>query len=112
MLARGDLIESDPDLVIRFLRGLVKGSEYAMQHRDETVDIVAAALKLDKAAADVTRKMTFPMRFDRRLYERYKQSSDFMVEMNFSKEPVDFDKCFWTDGLAAVDPARVEKQPV
>lgn len=107
--ARADLIANQPELVIRFVRALIKGSDYATAHRDETVDIVAAALKLDRKAADVTRKMNFPVRFDKRLYERYKQSADFMLARKFTDKPIDFKECFWTAGVASVDPSRVEK---
>jgi len=110
LTARGDLVASNPDLVTRFLRGLIKGSEYAMKNRDETVNIVAAALKLDKKASEVTREMTFPMRFDKRLYDRYGVSAKFMLEKKFVEKPVNFSTCFWTNGIAAVEAARVEKQ--
>jgi ABC-type nitrate/sulfonate/bicarbonate transport system substrate-binding protein len=59
LTARGDLIAQNPEMVTRFLRALIKGSDYAMSHRDETVDIVAAALKLDKKASEVTKQMNF-----------------------------------------------------
>lgn len=111
LCARGDLAEKNADMLIRFTRALIKGSDYAMANRDETVDIVAAALKLDKAAADVTRKMNFPVRFDKRLWERYQQSADFMLARKFTEKPVNLEECFWTKGVAAVDPSRVEKKP-
>src|SRR5262249_28633613 len=87
LTARGDLTTKNPDMLVRFLRALVKGSEYATAHRDETVDIVAAALKLDKAAAEVTRKMNFPIAFDQRLYDRYGSSAKFMLAKNMIKDP-------------------------
>lgn len=107
--ARGDLVASNPDLVKRFVRALIKGSDYAMKNRDETVDIVAAALKLDKKAAEVTKVMNFPVAFDKRLHDRYAVSAKFMLEKKFVEKPVDPKTCFWTDGVAAVDPARVQK---
>lgn len=109
LAARGDLLASNPDLVKRFVRALIKGSDYAMSHRDETVDIVAAALKLDKKASEVTKQMNFPVRFDKRLYTRYGTSAKFMLDKKFVEKPVDFASCFWTDGVASVDPSRVEK---
>ena len=109
LAARGDLIASNPDLVIRFVRALIKGSDYAMSHRDETVDIVAAALKLDKKASEVTKQMNFPVRFDKRVYQRYGTSAQFMLDKKFVEKPVDFSSCFWTNGVAAVDSTRVEK---
>jgi len=33
-----------------------------------------------------------------------------MIEKKFVEKPVDFSTCFWTDGIAATDPARVEKR--
>jgi len=110
LTARGDLVEKNPDMIKHFLKALIKGSDYAMAHRDETVDIVSAALKLDKKASEVTRQMNFPMRFDKRLYDRYGESAKFMIEKKFVEKPVDFSTCFWTDGIAATDPARVEKR--
>jgi ABC-type nitrate/sulfonate/bicarbonate transport system substrate-binding protein len=107
--ARGDLIQSNPELVKKFVRALIKGSDYAMAHRDETVDIVAAALKLDKKAAEVTKVMNFPVAFDKRLYDRYGVSANFMLEKKFVEKPVDFKSCFWTDGVSAVDSKRVQK---
>jgi len=109
LAARGDLVAANPDLVKRFVRALAKGSDYAMANRDETVDIVAAALKLDKKASEVTKQMNFPLKFDKRLYERYGTSAKFMQEKKFVEKPVDFASCFWTDGIAAADPKRVEK---
>ena len=90
-----------------FLRGAVLLSQ--KKHKPAMEDF-ERALKLDKKAAQVTRKMNFPLRFDKRLYDRYEVSSKFMVEMGFSKQPVDFDKAFWTTGIARVDPSRVEKR--
>lgn len=110
LVARGDLTKDKPEMVTRFLRALIKGSDYATAHRDETVDIVAAALKLDKKAADVTRKMNFPIAFDKRTYDRYGASTDFMLAHKMIKDPIDLKSCFWTKGIAAVDPKRVMQQ--
>jgi NitT/TauT family transport system substrate-binding protein len=110
LTARGDLVAQNPDMIKRFLKALIKGSDYAMSHRDETVNIVSAALKLDKKASEVTKQMNFPLRFDKRLYDRYGESAKFMMEKKFVEKPVDFSTCFWTDGIAAADPARVEKR--
>jgi ABC-type nitrate/sulfonate/bicarbonate transport system substrate-binding protein len=110
LTARGDLVEKNPEMVTRFLRALIKGRDYAMKNRDETVDIVAAALKLDKKASEVTKQMNFPLAFDKRLYDRYGVSAKFMGEKKFVEKPVDFNTCFWTNGIAAVDPKRVEKR--
>jgi ABC-type nitrate/sulfonate/bicarbonate transport system substrate-binding protein len=107
LTARGDLTSKKPGLLARFLKALVKGSDYATANRDETVDIVAAALKLDKTAAEVTRKMNFPIAFDQRLYDRYGSSAKFMLAKSMIKEPIDFSTCFWTEGLSKVDPKRV-----
>ena len=109
LTARGDLVEKNPEMVTRFLRALAKGSDYAMKNRDETVDIVAAALKLDKKASEVTKQMNFPLAFDKRLYDRYGVSAKFMMEKKFVEKPVDFASCFWTTGIASVDPKRVQK---
>jgi ABC-type nitrate/sulfonate/bicarbonate transport system substrate-binding protein len=109
MCARADVIDGNPDMLVRFLRGLIKGSDYAMTHPDETVDIVAAALKLDKKAAEVIKHMQFPLAFDHRVYDRYGTSSKFMVTKGWLKQPADFDKCFWIDGIAKVDPKRIDK---
>jgi ABC-type nitrate/sulfonate/bicarbonate transport system substrate-binding protein len=107
LVARGDLTAEKPELVTRFLKALIKGSDYATDHRDETVNIVAAALKLDKKAAEVTREMNFPVAFDKRLYERYGVQADFMLSHKMIKDPIDLKSCFWTKGIAAADPKRV-----
>ena len=109
MSARADVIDNNPDMLVHFLRGLIKGSDYANAHPDETVDIVAAALKLDRKAAELIKHMQFPLAFDRRVYEHYAASSKFMVSKGWLKQPADLDKCFWTDGIAQVDPKRVDK---
>ncbi|WP_046868113.1 ABC transporter substrate-binding protein [Microvirga massiliensis] len=108
LVARGDLIAENPDLVKRFMKALVQGSDYAQANRDETVNIVAAALKLDKKAAEVTKQMHFPIRFDARTYERYGQAAEFMLAKKMLPKPLDFKTCFWTDGVASADPTRVE----
>lgn len=110
LVARGDLVANDPELVTRFLRALIKGSDYAMKNRDETTQIVSKALKLDMKAAEVTKQLQHPMRFDERVYGRYGQSSDFMVAKKFVDKPVDFQSCFWTKGIETVDAARVVKR--
>jgi len=106
---RADLIQNEPDTIIRFLRGLIKGSDYAMSHKEETTDIVAAAIKLERKSAEVTQKMNFPVRFDERLYRYYYNVSKFLVAKKMVDQPVDFDSFFWTKGVGSVDPARVEK---
>jgi ABC-type nitrate/sulfonate/bicarbonate transport system substrate-binding protein len=108
LTARADLTTDNQDMLTRFLRALAKGSDYAAANRDETVEIVAAALKLDTAAAEVTRQLNYPVALDDRVYDRYGKSADFMLAKQMSKERVDLDKCFWADGLRAVDPARVK----
>lgn len=107
LVARGDLIAEKPELVIRFLKALIKGSDYATEHRDETVNIVSAALKLDKKAAEVTRELNYPVAFDKRLYQRAGVSADFMLSHKMIKDPIDLKSCFWTDGIKAADPKRV-----
>jgi NitT/TauT family transport system substrate-binding protein len=109
MSARADVIDNNPEMLVSFLRGLAKGSDYAMAHPDETVDIVAAALKLEKKSAEVIKNMQFRITFNPRIYERYGVSSAFMLSKGWVKAPVDFEKCFWTDGIAQVDPKRVDK---
>jgi ABC-type nitrate/sulfonate/bicarbonate transport system substrate-binding protein len=110
LVARGELIAERPDLVKRFVKALVQGSDYAQNNPDETVNIVAAALKLDKKAAEVTKQLNFPIRFDQRLYERYGQAAQFMLSKKSLDKPLDFSTCFWTDAVAGADPARVEKR--
>lgn len=110
LAARGEWVAQNPEVVTRFVRALIKGSDYAASHRDETVDIVAAALKLDKKSAEVTRKLQYPVAFDKRLYDRAGVSAKFMADKKFVDKPVDFNTCFWTNGIAAVDPARVMKR--
>ncbi|MCJ7626323.1 MAG: ABC transporter substrate-binding protein [Anaerolineaceae bacterium] len=35
-----EILEQDPEMLVRFLRAAMKGIEFAMEHRDEAVDIV------------------------------------------------------------------------
>jgi NitT/TauT family transport system substrate-binding protein len=49
IFARNDLIEKNPELVRRFLRGWFKTVAYAKSHREETVKIISQTMELSVA---------------------------------------------------------------
>jgi ABC-type nitrate/sulfonate/bicarbonate transport system substrate-binding protein len=69
VFARDELIQHDPDLVRRFLKGWFTVAAYMRDHRAETVKSVAATMKLDSKIIDETYDteigmMSFDGRFD------------------------------------------------
>jgi ABC-type nitrate/sulfonate/bicarbonate transport system substrate-binding protein len=49
IFARNELIEKNPDLVKRFLRGWFKTVAYAKSHKDETIKVIAKSMELSPA---------------------------------------------------------------
>ena len=54
VFARDALIQKDPDLVRRFLKGWFTVAAYMRDHRDETVKLAAATMRLDAKIIDET----------------------------------------------------------
>jgi len=49
IFVRNELIEKNPDLIRRFLRGWFKTVAYAKSHRDETVKVISKSMELSQA---------------------------------------------------------------
>lgn len=54
MIASSEFIENNPEIIVRFLRALLKAEKFVEDSREESVSIVSMALQVDKNYLDST----------------------------------------------------------
>ncbi|WP_410771400.1 ABC transporter substrate-binding protein [Fontibacillus sp. BL9] len=99
-------IESDPELVKAFLRATSKGYQYAIDHPEESADILLKAVpELDKDLVVASQKWLSPkyqddaVRWGEQKREVWQNYSDWMHERKLIETPLDTDKAFTNDFL-------------
>ncbi|RCX18100.1 ABC-type nitrate/sulfonate/bicarbonate transport system substrate-binding protein [Fontibacillus phaseoli] len=99
-------IESDPELVKAFLRATSKGYQYAIDHPEESADILLKAVpELDKELVVASQKWLSPKyqddaaRWGEQKREVWQNYSDWMHERKLIESPLDTDRAFTNDFL-------------
>ena len=100
------------DMAIRFLRATIKGRDKAQSEFKAVAAYAAKTYSLsEKATRDQWETNTRPISLDKTLYKDYCSESRWAQREGVDKEPLDFPKFIWPDGLRAINPKLVDPPP-
>jgi NitT/TauT family transport system substrate-binding protein len=100
------------DKVTRFLRAIMKGRDKAEKDFRAVAAYAAKTYSLsEKATRDQWETNTRPIALDKVYYQDFCSLSKWARGEGLTKEPVDFSKLTWPNGLRAIDPKYAEAAP-
>jgi NitT/TauT family transport system substrate-binding protein len=100
------------DKVVRFLRAIMKGRDKAQSDFKAVAAYAAKVYSLsEKATRDQWDTNTRPIALDRVYYDDFCSLSKWARNEGLTKEPVDFTKLTWPNGLRAINPKLAEAPP-
>src|SRR3954470_4557171 len=112
--ARPDFLNSadGADKVTRFLRAVMKGREKAQGDFKAVAAYAAKVYSLsEKATRDQWDTNIRPIALDKVYYDDFCSLSKWARGEGLTKEPLDFTKLTWPNGLHAIDPKLAEPSP-
>ena len=108
-LTTDDYASDSSDVIDRFLRATLKGAEFALENRDETLDIIMKyapkedrshqAFMLDTELADATSALTDERGLGHMTDEQWKALYDHLLKFEALPQPFDYTTAFTTDFL-------------
>lgn len=104
------VLKEDPDLVERFVRGMVRAGDWCMKNKEETSVILFKTLQIDPHSAASTRHMDFCLHLEQKLYRFQYGLSKYMHRKGWIDKPVDWDQFFYLDFLREHGAWRIEKR--
>jgi ABC-type nitrate/sulfonate/bicarbonate transport system substrate-binding protein len=100
------------DKVTRFLRAIMKGREKAQGDFKAVAAYAAKVYSLsEKATRDQWDTNIRPIALDKVYYDDFCSLSKWARSEGLTKEPLDFSKLTWPNGLRAIDPKLAEPSP-
>jgi len=100
------------DKVVRFLRAVMKGRAKAESDFKAVAAFAAKTYSLsEKATRDQWDTNIRPIALDKIYYDDFCSLSKWAQGAGLTKEPVDFSKLTWPNGLRAIDPKLVTAAP-
>ena len=100
------------DKVTRFLRAIMKGREKAQGDFKAVAAYAAKVYSLsEKATRDQWDTNIRPIALDKVYYDDFCSLSKWARSEGLTKEPLDFTKLTWPNGLRAIDPKLAEAPP-
>jgi NitT/TauT family transport system substrate-binding protein len=100
------------DKVVRFLRAVMKGRAKAESDFKAVAAFAAKTYSLsEKATRDQWDTNIRPIALDKVYYDDFCSLSKWAQGAGLTKEPVDFSKLTWPNGLRAIDPKLVSAAP-
>ncbi len=100
------------DKVVRFLRAIMKGRDKAQSDFKAVAAYAAKVYSLsEKATRDQWDTNIRPIALDKVYYEDFCSLSKWARGEGLTKEPVDFTKLTWPNGLRAINPKLAEAPP-
>ena len=100
------------DKVTRFLRAIMKGRDKAQSDFKAVAAYAAKVYSLsEKATRDQWDTNTRPIALDKVYYDDFCSLSKWARNEGLTKEPVDFTKLTWPNGLRAINPKLAEAPP-
>ena len=100
------------DKVVRFLRAIIKGRDKAQSDFKAVAAYAAKVYSLsEKATRDQWDTNIRPIALDKVYYEDFCSLSKWARAEGLTKEPVDFSKLTWPNGLRAINPKLAEAPP-
>jgi ABC-type nitrate/sulfonate/bicarbonate transport system substrate-binding protein len=100
------------DKVVRFLRAVIKGRDKAQSDFKAVAAYAAKTYSLsEKATRDQWDTNMRPIALDKVYYEDFCSLSKWARGEGLTKEPVDFSKLTWPNGLRAINPKLAEAPP-
>jgi ABC-type nitrate/sulfonate/bicarbonate transport system substrate-binding protein len=100
------------DKVVRFLRAIIKGRDKAQSDFKAVAAYAAKVYSLsEKATRDQWDTNIRPIALDKVYYEDFCSLSKWARSEGLTKEPVDFIKLTWPNGLRAINPKLAEAPP-
>ncbi|MCX7152947.1 MAG: ABC transporter substrate-binding protein [Proteobacteria bacterium] len=112
--ARPELLNSadGADRIQRFLRAVLKGRDKAEKDFAAVAAYAAKTYSLsEKATRDQWETNTRPIAIDKVYFQDFCSLSKWAQSTGITKQPVDFSKLTWPNGLRAVDPKLVDAPP-
>ena len=100
------------DKVVRFLRAIMKGRDKAQGDFKAVAAYAAKVYSLsEKATRDQWDTNIRPIALDKVYYDDFCSLSKWARSEGLTKEPVDFSKLTWPNGLRAINPKLAEAPP-
>ena len=100
------------DKVVRFLRAIMKGRDKAQSDFKAVAAYAAKVYSLsEKATRDQWDTNIRPIALDKVYYDDFCSLSKWARSEGLTKEPVDFTKLTWPNGLRAINPKLAEAPP-
>src|SRR5437868_13222521 len=100
------------DKIQRFLRAILKGKQKAEGDFKAVAAYAAKTYSLsEKATRDQWETNTRPIALDKVYYDDFCSLSKWARSESMTKEPVDFTKLTWPNGLRAINPKLAEAPP-
>ena len=100
------------DKVVRFLRAIIKGRDKAEKDFPAVAAYAAKVYSLsEKATRDQWDTNIRPIALDKVYYDDFCSLSKWARSEGLTKEPVDFTKLTWPNGLRAINPKLAEPPP-
>jgi NitT/TauT family transport system substrate-binding protein len=101
--------EKNPAAMKAFMLSMVEATKLLIDKPKEAAGYVAKTLKLDpEFTAQLMTRVDFEMRLNKDAVEHMKEIEKQLANTGKLTKPIVWDKIFWPEPLAAVDPAAVE----
>jgi NitT/TauT family transport system substrate-binding protein len=101
--------EKNPAAMKAFMLSMVEATKLLIDKPKEAAGYVAKTLKLDpEFTAQLMTRVDFEMRLNKDAVEHMKEIEKQLANTGKLTKPIGWDKIFWPEPLAAVDPAAVE----
>jgi len=108
--ATQDFVRQNPQVVTSVLRALVRAEEFVSSHADESQDILAAAIKVDKdLIKEVWDAFSYQVRLDQNLPITLEDETRWAMKNKLTDQAVmpNYLSYIYVDGLKAVKPGAV-----
>jgi NitT/TauT family transport system substrate-binding protein len=101
--------EKNPEAMKAFMRSMVEATRLLLDKPKEAAGYVAKTLKLDpEFTAQLMTRVDFEMRLNKDALDHMKTIEKQLADTGKLTKPIVWDKIFWTEPLASVDPGAVE----
>jgi len=108
--AMKDFVQSNPDIVKRFLEALLDAEKFTKENREEAISIISKALELDRSYLDSTwEESKFELSLNQLLILTMEVEARWRIQNNLTNatEVPDYLDYIYTDALEAVKPSAM-----
>jgi len=113
IIMRQDFVESNPIIVEKFLKGILKAEDFIKNNREESVKIVSKHLDMkEEVVNQLFDEYDFKLELNAQLADAMSKEADWAIENKISNntKPVNFFDYIYTNALKSIKPDSVSIQ--